>query len=123
MKRRILIVEDHAAFREALITVLNREPDLKVIGQAGSLAEGRAFTFEQEIDVAVVDIFLPDGSGVKLVLELRQAAPHLWIVVLTAGLDHTLHAQALQAGADEVCVKAAGIEEVIEAIGGIATNR
>ena len=120
--KRVLLVEDHAAFRQALTTLLNMHPDLEVIGQAGSLAESRALALDEEVDVVVVDIFLPDGNGVELVRELRQADPHLSIVILTAGLDPDLHALALKAGADEVCVKAAGIEEIIKAIRGIAPN-
>jgi len=120
--KRVLLVEDHAAFRQALTTLLNMHPDLEVIGQAGSLAESRALALDEEVDVVVVDIFLPDGNGVELVRELRQADPHLSIVILTAGLDPDVHALALKAGADEVCVKAAGIEEIIKAIRGIAPN-
>jgi two-component system response regulator DevR len=121
--KRILLVEDHAAFRQALTTLLNMHPDLEVIAQAGSLAEGRALASHHEVDVAVVDIFLRDGNGVELVRELRQVDPHISIVILTAGLDPELHALALEAGADEVCVKAQGIEEVLEAIRRIAAKR
>ena len=120
--KRILLVEDHAAFRQALTTLMNVHPDLEVIGQAGSLAESRALALDEEVDVVVVDIFLPDGNGVELVRELRQADPHPSIVILTAGLDPNLHTLALEAGADEVCVKAAGLEEIIKAIRGIATD-
>ena len=121
--RRVLLVEDHAAFREALTTVLNMQPDLEVVGRAGSLAEGRAAAALEEVDVAVVDVFLPDGNGVELVRELRQADPHVSIVILTAGLDPELHALAFEAGADEVCVKGAGIEEVTKAIRGVVADR
>jgi hypothetical protein len=67
--RRVLLVEDHAAFRQALTDVLNMQPDLEVVGRAGSLAEGRtaAAALVEEVDVAVVDVFLPDGNGVELV--------------------------------------------------------
>jgi DNA-binding NarL/FixJ family response regulator len=62
--RRVLLVEDHAAFREALTTVLNMHSDLEVVGRARSLAEGRAAAAAlEEVDVAVVDVFLPDGNG------------------------------------------------------------
>ena len=73
--------------------------------------------------MAVVDVFLPDGNGVELVRELRQADPRLPIVILTAGLDPELHALAFEGGADEVCVKTEGIEEIIKAIRGIAADR
>ena len=121
--RRVLLVEDHAAFREALTTLLNMQPDLKVVGRAGSLADGRAAAALEEVDVAVVDLFLPDGFGVELVRELRRADPHVSIVILTAGLDPELHALAFEAGAVEVCVKAAGIEEITKAIRGVVADR
>ena len=123
--RRVLLVEDHAAFRGALMTMLNMQPDLEVVGQAGSLAEGRAAAaaLVEEVDVAVVDVFLPDGNGVELVRELRRAGPRLPIVILTAGVDPKLHALAFEAGADEVCVKAEGIEEIMKAIRGVAADR
>jgi len=122
--KRVLLVEDHAAFHEALTTLLNVEPDLEVVGRAGSLAEGRAATTAlEEVDVAVVDAFLPDGNGVELVRELRHADPHVVIVLLTGGVDPQLHALAFKAGADEVCVKAAGIVEIIKAIRSVAPDR
>ena len=75
------------------MTMLNMQPDLEVVGQAGSLAEGRAAAAAlEEVDVAVVDVFLPDGNGVELVRELRQADPHVLIVILTGGVDPQLHA-------------------------------
>src|SRR5918994_7486546 len=101
--KRVLLVEDHAAFNEALTTLLNMEPDLEVVGRAGSLAEARAAAAREEVDVAVVDVFLPDGNGVELVRELRRADPGLSIVILTAGVDPNVHALAFEAGADEVC--------------------
>src|SRR5215207_2756755 len=121
--KRVLLVEDHAAFHEAFMTLLNLEPDLEVVGRGGSLAEGRAAAALEQVDVAVVDAFLPDGNGVELVRELRQADPHVLIVLLTGGVDPQLHALAFKAGADEVCLKAAGIEEIIKAIRGVAADR
>src|SRR5215204_440028 len=123
--RCVLLIEDHAAFRQALTDVLNMQPDLEVIGRAGSLAEGRsaAAALVEEVDVAVVDVFLPDGNGVELVRELRRADPGLSIVILTAGVDPNLHALAFEAGADEVCVKAEGIEEIMKAIRGVVADR
>ncbi len=116
--KRVLLVEDHAAFHEALTTLLNMEPDLEVVGRADSLAEGRAAAALEEVDVAVVDVFLPDGNGVELVREPRRADPHVLIVILTGGVDPQLHDLAFEAGADEVCLKAAGIEEILKAIRG-----
>ena len=106
------------------MSLLNMQPDLEVVGQAGSLAEARAAaTALEEVDVAVVDVFLPDGNGVEVVRELRQADPHVLIVILTAGVDPDLHALAFEAGADEVCLKSEGIEEIMKAIRGVAADR
>ena len=73
--KRILLVEDHSAFREAMATYLERDSDFEVAAQAGSLAEARAIA-STEFDVAVIDIYLPDGNGLDLVRQLREDAPH-----------------------------------------------
>ena len=85
------------------------------VTQAGSLAEGRSIS-PDEIDVALIDIYLPDGDGMDLVRELRQVKPRLGILVLTGSLEPNLEVLAKEAGADEVLYKAAGVVEVAEAI-------
>ena len=69
---RILLVEDHASFRQALAFMFNREEQFSVVGQAGSLAEAREAA--SEADVAVVDLGLPDGDGIDLVEEFSVVA-------------------------------------------------
>ena len=86
-----------------------------VVTQADSLAEGRSIS-SAEIDVALIDIFLPDGDGMDLVRELRQVKPRLGILVLTGSLEPNLEVLAKEAGADEVLYKAAGVVEIAEAI-------
>ena len=80
---RVLLVEDHAAFREALTFLLGREPDLEVVAQAGSLAEARG-ALGGGLDVAVVDLNLPDGDGGELIGELLRASPGAKVLVLSA---------------------------------------
>src|SRR5215204_3507579 len=74
---RLLLVEDHASFREATASVFEREPGFEVVGQAGSLAEARKMLEDgaSEADVALVDLGLPDGYGGDLIKELRAADP------------------------------------------------
>jgi DNA-binding NarL/FixJ family response regulator len=79
---RVLLVEDHASFRQPLACLLRREQDIAIVGQAGSLAGVRQAL--EGIDVAIVDLGLPDGSGVELVQELRTVNPHGAVLVLTA---------------------------------------
>ncbi len=111
---RILLVEDHAAFREPLSFMFDREPEFTVVGQAGSLAEAREML--DGIDVAVVDLDLPDGNGTELIGELRAANPQATVLVLTASTDRGLHARAVEAGAAGVLHKSARIRDVIEAV-------
>src|SRR5919199_2127352 len=118
----VLLVEDHAAFREALASFLNQEQDLEVVAQVASLAEGRSISSD-EIDVALIDIYLPDGDGIDLVRELRQVEPRLGILVLTGSLEPNLEVLAKEAGADEVLYKVAGVVEIVEAIKRVIERR
>jgi len=113
---RVLLLDDHASFRELLALRLDREPDLDVVAEASSLAEGRQAVSSVEADVAVVDLDLPDGSGVELIRELRAANPQAQAVVLTASGDRHLHADAIAAGASGVLSKTVGSVEIIGAI-------
>ncbi len=99
---RILLVEDHASFRQALAFLLSSEPDIEVVAQAGSLAEARE-ALGVRPDVAVVDLGLPDGD--ELVGELRRASPSTAVLVLSAavGIGHPDETRAV--GADAVLAK------------------
>jgi DNA-binding NarL/FixJ family response regulator len=110
---RVLLVEDHATFREPLAFMLNREPEFEVVAQVGSLAEARRAL--EGIDLAVVDLDLPDGNGTELVGELRAANPHGMVLVLTASAEREAYARAVEAGAAGVLHKSASIRDVIEA--------
>ena len=111
---RILLVEDHASVRQATASVLEQEPGFRVVGQAGSLAEARKKL--DGVDVAVVDLGLPDGYGGDLIRDLREASPRAQALVLSAMLDHSEIARAVESGAAGVLDKVAGIEEVVEAV-------
>lgn len=115
---RLLLVDDHAAFRLPLALILERETDLVVAAQAGSLGEARAVLPEiaGQIDVALVDLQLPDGNGVELVRDLRAMNPEGHTIVLTADTDKRHHAQAAAAGAAGIITKSAQPLEIIDAI-------
>ncbi len=81
---RILIVDDHVLVRQALAFMFEQEADVTVVTQAGSLAEAR--TRLVDVDVAVVDLALPDGHGVGVVRELRAANPTGMVVVATSSI-------------------------------------
>jgi DNA-binding NarL/FixJ family response regulator len=113
--KRILLVAQHNAFREALAIRLDQEEDLEVAWQAGSVADTREVHLDG-IDVAVVDPLLPDGDGLVLIREVSVANPNALALVLSHKLDPATHHQALGAGAVEVLTTNASMEEVINAV-------
>lgn len=115
---RILMVEDHISLREALTLILEKEPGFTVVGQAGSLSEAREFLGIEPVDVAVLDLGLPDGDGAELIREIQQSVPALScaVLVLTMSLDQTHVARAVEAGASGVLHKSVSITEIVGAI-------
>jgi DNA-binding NarL/FixJ family response regulator len=105
---RILLVEDHASFR------LEREPGFAEIRQAGSVEEARGAL--DGVDVAVVDLGLPDGDGTGLIEEFSKSKPSTMTLVLSASLDPGRFARAVEAGAAGVLHKAATIRDIVEAV-------
>ncbi len=107
-----MLVEDHAAFRQALALLLSHEPDLEVVAQAGSLAQGRQALLEGPLDVALLDLALPDGDGTDLIGELRRRHPGISIVVLSAAMGPGDLDEAVKAGADAVLDKIESIPTI-----------
>lgn len=115
---RLLLIDDHAVFRQPLAFMLDREPDLTVVAQAGSLAEARDVLADiaADVDVALIDLRLPDGLGVDIVRDLHAANGEAHSLVLTADPNKLHHARALEAGASGVISKSAQLSEIIDAI-------
>jgi two-component system response regulator DesR len=109
---RVMLVEDHTAFRQALALLLSHEPDLEVVAQAGSLAEARQALLEGRLDVAVLDLALPDGDGSDLIGELRRRNPGVSIVVLSAAMGPGDLDEAIEARADAVLDKIESISTI-----------
>ena len=101
VKVRVLLVEDHAIFRELFASTFAREPGFEVVAQAGALAEARGVL--EGVDVAVLDLRLPDGEGTDLIGELREKNPNAAALILTASLDAGVYARAVAAGAAGCC--------------------
>jgi DNA-binding NarL/FixJ family response regulator len=112
---RILLVEDHASFRQTLAFVFDREPEFEVVAQAGSLAEARKVMDGLKVDLGVIDLALPDGEGIDLIKDLREANPNFAALVLTASLDRAEHARAVESGAAGILHKSAGVDEILDA--------
>jgi DNA-binding NarL/FixJ family response regulator len=112
-----MLVEDHTAFRHALASLLGQGPGIEVIAQAGSLAEAReALLAEGTLDVAVLDLVLPDGDGSELIGELRRTNPGVSVVVLSAAMGPGDLDEAARAGADAVLDKVESLPTIAEEV-------
>jgi DNA-binding NarL/FixJ family response regulator len=112
---RVMLVEDHAAFRQSLAALLSQEPDIEVVAQAGSLAQARKM-LDTPLDVAVLDLSLPDGDGRDLIGELRQKNAGISILVLSVMLGPGYLDEVLKAEADAVLHKVASPTTIVEEI-------
>lgn len=118
----VALVDDHAVVREAVAGMLGAQDEITVVGQAGSLSEGlslidRLLTAPPEGHlVAVVDVTMPDGSGLALVRTARERSKDIGLVVLTMLNDDTTLLEALDAGASALVRKSAPSEQVISAV-------
>jgi DNA-binding NarL/FixJ family response regulator len=112
---RVMLVEDHAAFRQSLAALLSQEPDLEVVAQAGSLAEAREM-LNTPLDVAVLDLSLPDGAGRDLIGELRQRNADISVLVLSVTIRPGHLEEVMKAGADAVLHKVASPPTIVEEV-------
>jgi two-component system, NarL family, nitrate/nitrite response regulator NarL len=114
---RVMLVEDHASFRQALAFMLAQDQDFEVVAQAGTLAEARRGLDGRDgtdrIEAAVIDLALPDGNGAELVGDLSGHNPDMTVLVLSATLSRENLTKAVQAGADGVLDKLAGVGEIV----------
>ena len=115
---RILLVEDHVSFRQALAFMFEKEPEFDVVGEAGSVAEVRTLPsgLLSEVEVAVVDLALPDGDGLELIEHFSSDQPQIMSLVLSASLEVGRFARAIEAGAAGVLHKATPVKDIVEAV-------
>lgn len=112
----VLLVDDHALIRQGLRRAFETSDDLRVVDEAGSVAEALALARRVQPQVAVVDVNLGDGSGIDLCRELRATYPSMGLVVLTMydGDEHLFG--ALEAGASAFVLKSAPADDVAAAV-------
>jgi DNA-binding NarL/FixJ family response regulator len=109
---RVLVVEDHAAVREIVVSAFEAEPDFEIVGQAASLWEARQML--ENVDVVILDLGLPDGSGAELISELQATNPEAQAVVLSASYDPAMATKAIESGATAVLDKMTHLGEVAQ---------
>jgi DNA-binding NarL/FixJ family response regulator len=115
-KNRILLVEDHPVFRDGLANVLNAEPDLTVCGEAGDAKQGLKAVIAHKPDLVVVDLGLPDKSGLELIKDIRAKKLPTKLLVVSM-FDEGIYAQrVLRAGGDGYIMKQEDPDEIVHAI-------
>ncbi|HEU4493618.1 MAG TPA: response regulator transcription factor [Rubrobacteraceae bacterium] len=121
---QVMIVDDHDTFREPLAFMLEREPDLTVVARPRSLSEAREVleSAELEVEVAIVDLNLPDGSGTDLIKDLRASRPRTNALVLSAISEQRYLAEAIEAGAAGVMHKSTHMSDLVEAVRRLAAG-
>lgn len=122
---RLVLIDDHAILRQGMSSILQREPDMEVVGQAAGSAEARAVVAQAAPDVAIVDLKLSAGSeleGLGLCAALTAAHPGVGLLVLTTFLDEELVVRAMHAGAKGYVVKDVDTTELVRAIRAVAVG-
>lgn len=113
---RVLIVDDHEVLASSLAQALDIEPDLQVVGRAGSLAAAEPMITSTAPDVLLLDHRLPDGDGVGAIPRLRALRQRMAIVVLTASTAEHVLVSAIESGASGFVSKTRGLPELVSAV-------
>jgi two-component system, NarL family, response regulator NreC len=120
---RIVIADDHKLVRRGIRMLLDREPDLEVVAEAGDIDTARRYVRAHHPDVLVLDLAMPGPPVLKAIPQLCHEAPQTNIVVLTMQDDPAIAREALQAGALSYVLKEAAAGELVNALRLAATGR
>jgi two-component system response regulator NreC len=119
---KILIVDDHAVVRSGLHMILEPEEDVIIVGEAENAKQAIAKARALEPDVILMDIHLPDVSGIEVTKQIKEKSPKIAIVALTINEDEEYFFKMLEAGANGYVPKRAAPEELLTAIRAAADN-
>jgi DNA-binding NarL/FixJ family response regulator len=114
--KQVFLVDDHPLVREWLTNLINKRPDLRVCGEAGSAPEALRLIESLQPDIAIVDLTLASGSGMELIKDLQLNHPGVAVLVLTMHDESVYALRALRAGARGYIMKAEATQKVIQAI-------
>lgn len=123
MSQRVLLVDDHAVVRDGLRTVLEATRRIAVVGEAGEAREGIRRLRELAPDVVVLDVSLPDMSGLDALKQIRAEWPRLPVVIFSMHADREYCVRALRAGAQAYVLKQSASEDIVQAVTAAAAGR
>ena len=119
----VLVVDDHEVVRRGVVEVVDADPDLAVVAEAGSVRDALVRAAAVRPDVAVIDLLLPDGTGIDLVRRLAAEQPGVRCVVLTSFDDDDAVTAAVEAGAVAFVLKTVRGIEIVDVIKLVAGGR
>lgn len=123
MPIRIILVDDHTLLREGVARLLESNSDMAIVGSFGIGRAAIAFAASQEVDVAVVDVAMPDMNGIEVVRQLQDTSPHTQILMLSAYVDPEYVYLAIRAGAIGYVAKESAGGVLAEAVRTVHTGR
>ncbi len=115
-KIRVLVVDDHTLFRQGIVGLLESQPDIEVVGQAGSAKDALTTAVELSPDVVLMDISMPGTSGLTATAEIKARSPQANVLILTIHDREDYLYQALRAGASGYVLKGADIHDLLDAV-------
>lgn len=121
-KIRVFLLDDHELVRRGLRDYLSDERDFDIVGEAGSVGEALAKIHRAEPDVVVVDVRLPDGSGIEVCRDVRSSMPEVKCLILTSFADEDAFTQAVLAGASAWVLKETKTAKLVDAIRHVAAG-
>jgi DNA-binding NarL/FixJ family response regulator len=112
----VFLVDDHEVVRRGLRDLIESEADIQVIGEAGTCAEGLQGILVKRPDVAILDVRLPDGTGIEICRDLRSMAPEIHTLILTSYADDEALFSAVMAGANGYLLKDIRSNDLLDSI-------
>lgn len=113
MALRVLVVDDHPAFRRALTSALRLVNDIEVAGEAGGGVAATEQARSLEPDIVLMDLSMPDLDGIEAMKVIHKTRPDLPVVILTAHADTGVEREARAAGASGFLAKGIGLEDLV----------
>jgi DNA-binding NarL/FixJ family response regulator len=112
----VVVVDDHEVVRQGLVAMLDRRPGFQVVGEAGTVAEALEVTTRFQPDLVVMDVRLPDGSGIEACREIRASLPATRVMMLTSYPDEEAVLAAIVAGASGYLLKQVRARDLVAAL-------
>lgn len=122
MTTNVVIADDHSLVRAGLRSLLEAEPDLEVVGEAGDGSCAIRITLETQPDVLVTDISMPGPNGIAVVRQIRERLPDTRVLLLSMHEDAALVREAREAGAAGYVTKRAGLADLVRAVRTVAAG-